>query len=95
MSIQLKKVVRRYTPRKTMSHKTLDSVPPMRTTPIVVRPKAGKCSYRILTFTTQFGSFFLKHVLVYIKFFVHLPQLIQVLTTKKNKSKWLEIKRLK
>ena len=58
MSIQLKKVVRRYTPRKTMSHKTLDSVPPMRTTPIVVRPKAGKCSYRILTFSLS--HFFLR-----------------------------------
>ena len=42
MSIQLKKVVRRYTPRKTMSHKMLDSVPPMRTTPYSGTPKSRK-----------------------------------------------------
>ena len=78
-----------------MNYKVLDMRNPMRNPHAGVTLKSPKYSYRILTFTTQFGSFFLKHVLIYIKFFVHLPQLIQVLTTKKNKSKWLEIKRLK
>ena len=81
MSIQLKKVVRRYTPRKTMSHKTLDSVPPMRTTPIVVRPKAGKCSYRILTFS-------LSH------FFLRKFEYRQLLKIPRSKKCYYEIKEL-
>ena len=77
MSIQLKKAVRRYTPRKTMSHKTLDSIPP----PIVVRPKAGKCSYRILTFS-------LSH------FFLRKFEYRQLLKIPRSKKCYYEIKEL-